>query len=377
VGAGCNCSYLASHTSVGGNNTQALSQGYSGRNLFASEWVLPTGEVMKVGTLGSGCGWFSGDGPGPSLRGILRGSGGAGGGIGVFTKCSGHLHPWYGPPVMDIRGNSPYYEAEIPPTHDYHVIEWPTWQKCGEAISKIGESGIGYAMHKTGGPGTHGTVVTGNNNEYYEKWMEGGLRLPRVSYALVMVASTSQEHDYNAKTLDKILEETEGKIAPVGEDSHWKKSDYINMIKACFIPRLAFRATGNFAVDGLVGVDTVGHAAMALEVDEPHRDKFAEMGVIMDDGSTNSWGAPYEGAHLALFEAGHPYDPLDEKSVKGMQQMEKEGFAINLKYHLAGTGSRDDPAVGESIGPHFFNWMMKIRKTLDPNTVCDSKLGWF
>ena len=149
VGAGCNCSYLASHTSVGGNNTQALSQGYSGRNLFASEWVLPTGEIMRVGSVGSGTGWFSGDGPGPSLRGILRGAGGAGGGIGVFTKCAGHLHPWHGPPEMDIRGNSPYYEAEIPPNHEYHVLEWPSWEKCGDAISKIGEAGIGYAMHKT------------------------------------------------------------------------------------------------------------------------------------------------------------------------------------------------------------------------------------
>ena len=376
VGAGCNASYLASHTSVGGNNTQALSQGYSGRNLLGMEWVLPTGEIVRVGSLGSGSGWFSGDGPGPSLRGIIRGSSGHAGSIGVFTKCAGHLHPWYGPPVMEIKGNSPYYEAEIPPTHEYHVLEWPSWEKCGDALSKIGEAQIGFSMHKTGGPGTHGSVVTGNNNEYYEKRQAGELGLPRISYSLVMTGLSNDEHAYQVKTLNKILEQTGGKIAAVGEDQVWKKRDYINMIGATFIPRLAFRCTGTFAVDGLVGVDTVAHSTWALELDEPHRDRYAAMGVILDDGSTNSWGAPYEGSHLALYEAGHPYNPMDEKSAKGMQQMEKDGQELALKNNLAGAGMAV-PAVVNSIGPRFPEWQAKIKKLFDPKTLFDAKQAGF
>ena len=93
LGAGSQVSFLASYTSGVGNNTQAISQGYSGRNVLGVEWVLPTGEMLRLGAPGSGAGWFSGDGPGPSLRGIMRGATGAGGGLGVFTKCAGHLHP--------------------------------------------------------------------------------------------------------------------------------------------------------------------------------------------------------------------------------------------------------------------------------------------
>jgi glycolate oxidase len=344
--------------------------------LLGLEWVLPTGEIMRTGSSGSGAGWFSGDGPGPSLRGVLRGYGGYQGGIGIFTKCAGHLHPWYGPSNMEIKGKSPYYEAEIPYNHAYHVLEWPSWQKCGDAISKIGEARIGFAMHKTGGPGTHGSVVAGNNNEYYEKWQAGGLRLPRVSYALVMTGSTPEEYAYQVKTLDKILAETGGKVAAVGEDPTWQRRDYINMIAATFIPRLAFRCTGSFAVDGLVGIETVDHAAWALELDEPHRDRYAQMGIIMDDGSTNSWGAPYEGSHMALYEAGHPYNPMDENSAKGMQQMEKDGVELSLKNFLAGAGLRK-PEVVNSIGPDFPKWSKKFRKLLDPNSICDTKTGWF
>jgi hypothetical protein len=294
----------------------------------------------------------------------------------VFTKCAGHLHPWYGPPKMPIHGKSPYYEAEIPATHVYHVLEWPSWEKCGDAISKIGEAGIGFSMHKTGGPGTHGSVVTGNNNEYYEKRQSGQLGLPRVSYALVMTANSEAEHAYQKKTLDKILLESGGKIAQVGEDPTWKNRDYINMIGATFIPRLAFRCTGSFAVDGLVGVDTVAHAAMALEIDEPHRDRYAALGIILDDGSTNSWGAPYEGSHLALYEAGHPYNLMDERSAKGMQQMEKDGMEIALKKHLAGAGMTV-PDVATLIGPNFPAWQMKIKKAFDPDVIWDSKTAGF
>jgi glycolate oxidase len=372
VGAGSQPSFLASYTSVGGNNSQCVSQGYSGRNVLGVEWVLPTGEILRLGSLGSGAGWFSGDGPGPSLRGIMRGASGASGGLGVFTKCAGHLHPWPGTQVMEINGVSPYYETKLPPLFEYHVMDWPTWEQCADAMYRFGEAGIAYALHKTGGPGSHGACVTGSNNEYYEKRQAGELGIPRVSYAIVTAGNSPEEHEYQVKVLNKILEDTGGKITPLGEEPTWKNRDYINMIRACFIPRLAFRLTGNFAVDGLVGIDTVYHAAMALKIDETHRDNYAEKGIIMDDGTLNSWGAPYEGAHFALFEAGHQYNPLDEKSCQGMVQMETDGRELAIKAHLTGL-SRPTDERAKTIGPDFPNWMRQVKKAFDPNTISDPK----
>jgi glycolate oxidase len=60
-------------------------------------------------------------------EGILRGAAGALGGLGVFTKCAIHLHPWAGPKTIELKGISPYYETEVPPNFEYHMMEWPTW----------------------------------------------------------------------------------------------------------------------------------------------------------------------------------------------------------------------------------------------------------
>jgi glycolate oxidase len=378
VGAGSSASFLASFTSMDGNNTQAISQGFSGRNLLGAEWVLPNGEILRLGSLGSGAGWFSGDGPGPSLRGIMRGYRGACGGLGVFTKCAGHLHPWSGPRTMEIKGVSPEYETEIPPLFEYHIIEFPTWEQYADAVYKIGEAGIAYALHKTGGPGSHGAIVTGNNNEYYERRQEGRLKVPRTSFAMVTAANSPEEHAYQVKTLDRILDETEGKITTVGEDPLMKNRDFINMIKACFIPRLAFRLTGTFTVDGFVGTESMDNCALGIKMDEVHRDKYAAKGIIMDDGTSNSWSTSFEGTHFALMECGHPFSATDEESLRGVQQMVNEGIETSIKkpfgiaWTALGTGALG--ATLSLIGPlcgNYHHWMRKIKKAFDPNTASD------
>jgi glycolate oxidase len=374
IGAGSQCSFLASHTSMVGNNSQAISHGYSGRNLLGVEWVLPTGEILRLGAPGSGAGWFSSDGPGPSLRGIMRGATGACGGLGVFTKCAGHLHPWPGPSEMEINGTSPYYEAEIPPNFEYHVIDWPTWEQCADAEYKIGGSGIAYALHKTGGPGSHGGCVTGNNNEYYEKRQAGELYFPEVSWAIVLAASSPEEHEYQVKVLNRILEETGGKITPVGEEPTWKKRDYLTVIRACFIPRLAFRLTGTFGTDGMMGQETVDNCALALKLDGRLRDKYIAKGSIMDDGTYNNWGVTYEGAHFALLEGGYQYDPIDKESCKGFVQMGQEGSEIAFKTPIGGLAWISMGEMMKVLGPacgNFPNWMRQIKKAFDPNTAAD------
>ncbi|OGO19018.1 MAG: hypothetical protein A2144_06835 [Chloroflexi bacterium RBG_16_50_9] len=374
IAAGCQTSFLASHTSMHGNNILSISHGYSGRNLFGVEWVLPTGEMVRVGAPGSGAGWFSGDGPGPSLRGILRGALGATGGLGVFTKCAGHLHPWPGPTEMEISGISPYYEMELPPNFEYHICEFPTWEQYGEAIIKIGEAGLGYALHKTGGPGSHGACVTGNNNEYYEKRQAGELAVPFKSFSVVLAAYTPEDFAYQVKTMDSIMKETGGTYSPLGEEPTWKKRDFITMIKASFIPRLAFRLTGTFGVDGMVGMDTQDQASYGLKLDEQHRNKYAKKGIIMDDGTFNSWGVSFEGTHFALYECGHQFSSIDMDSIKGMQEMVKEGEEICYKTPFAFSWNRMGQEDLDRIGPvcsNYPDWQYKIKAVFDPNTASD------
>ena len=373
IGAGSNTSALASTTSVHGTNTQAVSHSWGGRNFLGAEWVLPTGEVLKTGALGSGAGWFSGDGPGPSLRGIIRGHAGATGGLGVFTKCAIHLHPWAGPEDMKLKGISPYYEAEIPPNFEYRLIGWNSWQEAADAHHKIGAAGIAFAMHKSGGPGTCGPVVTGNNNEYYDKWEE--LKgLPWVSFAIVMAGTSPEEHAYQVKTLNKIVEETRGFNVDVGDKPEWKKRDYINMIRGCFIPRLAFRAAGAFACP-LQGADTIDHSLVeGLGKDDEFRRKYDDEHLLFNDGNNGMWGVMFDGGHFALFECGHMYSPTEADSWKAGAQMMKEGHEIGLKTPFSTGWTLMGSDINRTEGPLFNNvqnWMYKIKKALDPNNSSD------
>jgi len=372
IGAGSNTSYVASLTSVVGNNTQSISQGYSARNLFGMEWVMPTGELMRVGSSGSNSGWFSGDGPGPSLRGIIRGASGATGALGVFTKCAGHLHPWPGPSAIEVNGKSPYYEAELPPFFEYHMLAWPTWESCADALYKIGESGIAFAIHKTGGPGSHGSCVTGSNNEYYAKRQAGEMLLPEVSWAYVSAAYSAQEHDYQIKVLNKILAESSGAILPLGEEPSWKKRDFLTMLKACFIPRLAFRCTGTFGCDGMMAQENIDSCALALKMDRSLRDKYSEKGVIMNDGTYNNWGVVYEGGHLGVLEGGYSFSSTND-SFKVFGEMVKEGTDQSLKIPIS-MGWMAMGGMARVYGPYLCNvdkWMIKIKNTFDPKTACD------
>ena len=88
AGSGCSCSVLAGATSYFGSGPGNLYGGWFYDNLLGMEWVLPTGEIFRTGSLGSGCGWFCGEGPEPSMKNAARGFLGAKGSINVFTKCA-------------------------------------------------------------------------------------------------------------------------------------------------------------------------------------------------------------------------------------------------------------------------------------------------
>jgi len=372
IGAGSNCSVVASFTSFHGTSNQAISHSWSGRNVLGVEWVLPTGDILKLGAQGIGAGWFSADGPGPSMRGIMRGAAGALGGLGVFTKCACHLHPWPGPQEIEIKGISPYYEMEVPPNFEYHVMEWPTWEKCADGILKISATGMGYSLQKTGGPGSHGAIVTGCNNEYFDKWSEYK-DIPWISYSLVTAAATPDEHDWQVKTLNRILEDTSGKIIPVGEIPDFKKRDIINMIKGCFIPRVSFRTAGSFCCP-LQGQESIDHAMFGLSFDKEFRKPYDDKGLLVNDGINHMWSVSFEGGHFALFECGHLYSITDEDSHRAGGQMMMEGNELSIKQPLSiGWTIMGDMAVNK-LGPlvgNVQNWQRKIKIALDPNTAAD------
>lgn len=115
VGAGPPHSPLASAAAMQGIGISGATTGANYRNLLSFEWVTPEGEVLRVGSAGCGAGWFSGEGPGPGFRGMIRGDTGTMGGLGVFTKIGLKLHPWRAPTRgVESVGSFPQLGMKIP-----------------------------------------------------------------------------------------------------------------------------------------------------------------------------------------------------------------------------------------------------------------------
>ena len=74
------------------------------RRILGTELVLPDGELVKMGSLAVGDDPFWGDGPGPDLRGILRGFTGLRGCLGIVTKMAVKLLPFQ-PEKPDADGH--------------------------------------------------------------------------------------------------------------------------------------------------------------------------------------------------------------------------------------------------------------------------------
>ena len=114
--AGSQVSCLANYSWHGAYGNSWIS-GVGAQNLLAYEIVLPDGELMRSGppSLDKDS-WFWNDGPGPDLRGLLRGGQfGHAGGLGMVTKISCRLLPWAGPTVLPPTATPPLPDTPMAP----------------------------------------------------------------------------------------------------------------------------------------------------------------------------------------------------------------------------------------------------------------------
>ena len=151
--AGAQVSALANFAWHGAYGNSWIS-GVGAQNLLAYEIVLPDGEIMKSGPPSlSDDEWFWNDGPGPDLRGLLRGGQfGHAGGLGMVTKISCRLTPWAGPTVLPTQGVSIEKVSPLPPDKfRWYMLKFPfkypeeeeKWlRQSGELFYEMGKAEI-------------------------------------------------------------------------------------------------------------------------------------------------------------------------------------------------------------------------------------------
>ena len=176
VAAGPSAGVIASSCCHAGSGQTNVFAGAIERNVLGAEWVLPTGEIIKLGTAASGDGWFSADGPGLSLRGVLRGHCGANGGHGVITKASVKLYPWYGPPELERSGEIPAQRTvkKVPDEYRVFVISFPSQDNGFDALAEVGKAEIAHSNYQI--PLPPGGNLCEGNDEMWENMKKSAPR---------------------------------------------------------------------------------------------------------------------------------------------------------------------------------------------------------
>jgi glycolate oxidase len=364
--------------------SQIYTSGY-GRNVLGCEWVLPTGEILYLGTAGMEGGWFSGDGPGFSLRGILRGRAGANGGHGVITKCSVKLYPWYADPPSYYEMKRQPGEAlsagqidKIPDNYRVNVLTFHTTEQMMKASTEIGQAELACIVAPA-------YLATGfneeGNDEQWAKMKEGIMRDPDKiarSVPVFVNGHSTRELEYRERAVMSVMEKWDGYLDPEYNDPKVKCQMFMYQIWSVGV---GLRGTGDFMVS-IQGAD--GSTEMHLNYRPIEFDAFKpfrERGEIVQPNLGMAY-RPME--HFSLGSSGGiatGYDPFDPSSLAAAREYMDLVYDTDSPFRRFSYTNRgammqveDIEHIHQRWGPLYDNcdvWLQMVRNMLDPNRVAD------
>jgi hypothetical protein len=401
-GSGCSCSPLASATSYFGSGPSNLYGGWYYENLLGVEWVMPTGDILKTGSLGSGCGWFCGEGPGPSMKGVFRGFLGAKGSMGVFTKCAIKLFAWPGPEKLPVQGIIPAYKVSLPDNFKAYTVAFPSWKAWADAAYMIWDAGIGYLAHRQfnmfGRDLKHAMVKILTDPTKTLGDLEELLEDPEVQkvteeskrdFQIILAGMTPRDIAWQEKAFDEILARTGGwKVEAMNApDIH----DWVLL----YLIRLGHKnlnlvfGGGYDGCFGLLGAADYGasHAEEAAQF----KKEWEKRGAVVDAGGDCMMGpiGGQGGGGTVLWENFTCFDPYDRESVEGTLEFFdactelglERGWGIGMeKWNSVARGpdgkttpkAERDRIHLAAPQPAVFRYQHKVREAFNPNDLGDA-----
>lgn len=387
AGCGANGSLLASACAVIGMGWSGISMGFSNRNVLGLEWVMPDGNLMKIGSWGAfdeenkmdedkefdASEWFLGDGPGPSLRGIIRGYVGSLGGLGVFTKVALKLYHWSGPSELEVEGHFPntnLKRKKLPPNVGVHAVNWNDWEDFKRAGYKLAYSETITALTRTAAF-VSALGVTPNNAEF-EKIFNSQLKDIKYNLLFVNMANNKKEFDYQEKLINRIINETNGEPITLFETPYFRAVLFLALMKQSNNVRGVFRAGGGFK-SCLGAFSSWDWCVEGAKIGAEIKKKVIEQGVIVNDMGDNAWGDLYEHGNYAHLEELFMYDITDPKSREGARVFLKDVNKALREYPL-GIGIDSLITPPNLFGPlacDYHVWLNAIKIAFDPNNASD------
>ncbi len=369
-GAGPQVSPLASATSMNGPGFTSPSTGHSARNVLGVEWVLPTGVIMKLGSYGlkNNPDWFSGDGPGPSLRGIMRGWAGAKSGLGVFTQVAVKLFPYPCSTNFNVKGSSPIYDFDVPDFMKLYVMDCRTFKYLEKVMLRVEEEEISFMCSHLSGFAVM-AIFANSMEQLMDKMAIGSMKVPLV---IIIAARTNREFDYKQKVMDNLIGELKLKNI-IGKIYTPEPIFYAEALRSN-LGLHGFIATGGFQSSKGVA-DTAGICLRSAQMNIPLKKKYIKTGAIANDFGEGVWMTSYESGHYFHVESPTMFDQTDKSSVEGMAEYMEKSNQMDLLKHLGAPFFVEGDKMHDTFGPHMSNyhqWLRKIKKEFDPNGVADS-----
>ena len=393
TGAGASCSILAGATSYFGTGGSAIFTGELKECLLGVEWVMPNGEFLRTGTVGSGIGWFCGEGPGPSMRGIVRGAFGARGGLGVYTKCAIKLSPWPGPTQIPVVGTVPAYRSDLSKNFRAYTIAFPDWDNYFEAYYKLYDSEIAYFAHRQWpmigtdlGPAFWMLYQDPTKSlDEIEKFMKKRevqefADDQRRAFSIILVGMSPRDMEYKEKALDILLAETKG----------WKVKKWLEpemeQFALLYLLKLGKKNLnfvynggwiGNFMQSGTPDF-VKKYRQLAEDVTEPYQAK----GLMVDCGADSMMGTvgSINGGGAGGLEQFGFYDVADKESTQAIIDWMEECLKEEAKHGIPPGKEGMYRAVGKTHEqlqpdlakqPEIHTWQRKIKQAVDPNNLGD------
>lgn len=384
--AGSQVSCLANYSWHGAYGNSWIT-GIGAQNLLGFELVLPDGELVRSGSMACpGAGNFWNDGPGPDLRGFLRGGMfGHAGGIGVVTKISCKLWQFAGPEVFPTEGNGNlktssgfgedkwrWYMIKFP--YKYPEEEEMELKKSAELFYEMGKAEIAEVATHLAQQFLY-TYSSQTKQDLFEN-IENNV-FPSGFVVVALQAKTSlRQMEYEEKVLRELVKKVGGIFVKEDEPAYkvWIGRVANEWIRFGNAQRLA-RPSDNFSI-GSSNVDSIDSIVYEIrESNKLGRDMLKEEGLGKDFvqplSINGGWISPQEYGYWCL----HTTDVFPEQDPQqcnqaleiigrvAKSQFERKSSAIII--HLLGP-------IYDMFGPAFGNIhliMKAFKREFDPNNI--------
>lgn len=383
--AGSQVSCLANYSWHGAYGNSWIT-GIGAQNLLGFELVLPDGELVRSGSMACpGAGYFWNDGPGPDLRGFLRGGMfGHAGGMGMVTKISCKLWPFAGPEVLPTEGNANmkfsnslgdlwrWFMVKFP--HKYPEEEEYGLRKAAELFYEMGKAEIGeVATHLA-----QQFLLTYSSVTKQDLWdnMKNNV-FPHGYCVIALHGKTSMEQlDYEEKVFRGIVQKVGGVFVTEDEPAYqvWIKRAANEWIRFGNAQRLS-RSSDCFSI-GSSNVDSIDNIVYEiLESNKVEREALEKDGLGKDFVQPLSlhgaWISPQEYGYWCL----HTTDVFPEQDPAQCNQALEIIGRVTKSQFARKSGAESIHVLGpayDMFGPVLGNihlYMKGFKREFDPNNL--------